>query len=212
MNPTQRKFFRILILFAHPALHKSQVNRHLIAAAETVEGVTVRDLYEIYPDYLIDVKAEQELLVAHDIIILHHPFYWYSAPSLVKEWLDLVLEHGWAYGDGANALQGKYLMQTVTCGGSAEIYCSSGRNLHSVREFLLPFEQSARLCGLTYLAPFVVHGTGNLKEAAAVLPHAHSYVAVLAALRDGRIDLARAATLSCLNANLDTLIETPLLP
>jgi len=76
---------RILILFAHPALHKSLVNRHLIAAVEKVAGVTIRHLYELYPDYLIDMKVEQELLDAHDIIILQHPFYWYSAPSLVKE-------------------------------------------------------------------------------------------------------------------------------
>ena len=203
---------RILILFAHPALHKSLVNRHLIAAAEEVAGVTVRHLYELYPDYLIDVKVEQELLEAHDIIILHHPFYWYGAPSLVKEWLDLVLEHGWAYGESGTALQGKHLLQAVTCGGSAEVYCSSGRNLHSVRDFLLPFEQSARLCGMTYLAPFIVHGTGNLKSASEVAPHVRDYVAVLEALRDGRIDLDKAATLSWLNENPESLIETKALP
>jgi glutathione-regulated potassium-efflux system ancillary protein KefG len=203
---------RILILFAHPALHKSVVNRHLIAAAERVAGVTVRHLYELYPDYLIDVKAEQELLEAHDVIILHHPFYWYSAPSLVKEWLDLVLEHGWAYGEGGTALRGKHLLQAITCGGSAEVYCSSGRNLHTVREFLLPFEQSARLCGMTYLAPFIVHGTGSLKSAAEVAPHARDYVAVLEALRNGRIDLGNAATLCWLNENLGVLIETNSLP
>jgi glutathione-regulated potassium-efflux system ancillary protein KefG len=205
-------FSRLLIQFFHPALHKSQVNRHLITAAEKVDGVTVRHLYELYPDYLIDVRAEQELLMAHDIIVLHHPFYWYSAPSLVKEWLDLVLEHGWAYGEGGNALQGKHLMQAVTCGGSAEVYCSSGSNHHSVRDFLLPFEQSARLCGMTYLAPFIVHGTGNLKSAAEVAPHAHGYAAVLAALRDGRVDLERAATLPWLNADLGTLITPPSQP
>lgn len=200
---------RILILFSHPALHKSQVNRHLIAAAEEVAGVTVRHLYEIYPDYLIDVRAEQELLVAHDLIILHHPFYWYGAPSLVKEWMDLVLEHGWAYGEGGTALRGKYMMQAVTCGGSVEIYSSTGRNLNTVREFLLPFEQSARLCGMTYLAPFVVHGTGHLNSAADVEPHARDYAELLAALRDGRIDLAKAATLPWINENPGAIITQP---
>ena len=203
---------RILILFAHPALHKSLVNRHLIAVADKVAGVTVRHLYELYPDYLIDVKVEQDLLEAHDIIILHHPFYWYAAPSLVKEWLDLVLEHGWAYGQGGTALKGKYLLQAVTCGGSVEVYCSSGRNLHTVRDFLLPFEQSARLCGMTYLAPFIVHGTGNLKSAAEVAPHASDYAALLEALRDGRIDLTKAATLAWLNENPALLIKTDALP
>lgn len=190
---------RILILFAHPAPHKSVVNRHLIAAAEGVDGVTVRHLYEIYPDFLIDVKAEQQLLAAHDLLILQHPFYWYSAPSLIKEWMDLVLEYGWAYGEGGKALHGKLLMQAVTCGGGVEVYCSTGRNLRSVREYLLPFEQSARLCGMTYLAPFVVHGAGAMKTAADVAPHAGDYAVLLRELRDGGVDLEKAAALSWIN-------------
>ena len=37
---------RVLILFAHPALEKSRVNRRLIAAAQDLENVTINDLYE----------------------------------------------------------------------------------------------------------------------------------------------------------------------
>lgn len=94
---------RILILFAHPALENSRVNRYLIQAVEGLDSVTVHDLYEMYPDFHIDVKVEQDLLLAHDIIIFHHPFYWYSTPAIMKEWLDLVLEHGFAYGDFRSA-------------------------------------------------------------------------------------------------------------
>jgi glutathione-regulated potassium-efflux system ancillary protein KefG len=191
---------RILVLFAHPAPHKSVVNKRLVAAAESADGVTVRHLYELYPDFLIDVQDEQALLSSHDIIILQHPFYWYSAPSIVKEWLDLVLEHGWAYGKGGTALQGKILMQAVTCGGGLEVYCSGGRNRRTVREFLIPFEQSALLCGMTYLAPFVVHGTGDLKSAADVDGFASTYVSLLEALRDGRVDLQKAAEASWINS------------
>lgn len=196
---------RVLLLFAHPAPHKSQVNRHLAAAAERIEGVTVRHLYEIYPDFLIDVRAEQELLESHDVMVLQHPLYWYSAPSLIKEWLDLVLEYGWAYGDGGTALHGKLMLQAVTCGGGVDVYCDTGRNRHPVRDFLLPFEQSARLCGMTYLAPFVVHGTGDIKSAADVSPHAADYEAVLTALRDDTLDTAAAADLPWLNPGIRTL-------
>lgn len=190
---------RVLILFAHPAPHKSLVNRRLVAAAETIDGITVRHLYELYPDFLIDVQAEQALLESHDIIILQHPFYWYSAPSIVKEWLDLVLEHGWAYGNGATALNGKILMQSVTCGGGLEVYCCTGKNRRTVREFLIPFEQSALLCGMTYLAPFVVHGTGDLKTAADVEVFSAAYVSLIEALRDGRVDPQKAAASSWIN-------------
>ena len=63
-----------------------------------LRGVTFHDLYELYPDFDVQVEQEQELLISHDMIILQHPFYWYSCPPLLKQWIDLVLEHGWAYG------------------------------------------------------------------------------------------------------------------
>ena len=130
---------KVLLLHAHPAPHKSHANRLLLDAARRVEGVTVRQLYELYPDFLIDVPAEQQLLSEHDVVVFQHPFYWYSAPSLMKEWLDLVLQHGWAYGEGGTrASRGKPLLQAVTCGGSLEVYCSAGRHGHTVRDFLLP--------------------------------------------------------------------------
>lgn len=39
---------RVLILFAHPALQKSSVNRRLITAVRNLENVTINDLYEEY--------------------------------------------------------------------------------------------------------------------------------------------------------------------
>ena len=89
---------KVLILFAHPALEKSRVNKRLILAAGNIDNITLNDLYEEYPDFDIDIKREQQLLIEHDLIILQHPFYWYSTPALLKQWEDLVLEHGWAYG------------------------------------------------------------------------------------------------------------------
>ena len=193
---------RILILFAHPAPHKSRVNQRLLDAAKSVEGVTVRQLYEIYPDFLIDVREEQRLLERHDVIVIQHPLYWYSAPSLVKEWMDLVLEHGWAYGTGGTALHGRIFAQAVTCGGGMDVYCSAGKNHHTVREFLLPFEQSARLCGMDWIAPFVVFGTSDLKKPEDIEPFARDYRVWLEALRDGSLDLDSAR-------NSDCACETP---
>lgn len=189
---------RVLLLFAHPAIHKSRANRALFAAAQSVEGLTVRNLYEIYPDFLIEVPAEQRLLEAHDVVVLQHPFYWYSAPSLVKEWLDLVFQPGWAYGEGGTALRGKVMLQAVTTGGSAEVYCEAGRHGHTVRDFLLPYEQSARLCGMRYLAPFVVHGVGHLDDQT-LAARGRDYAQVLSALRERTLDLEAAAAARCLN-------------
>ena len=119
---------KILILFAHPAIYKSRVNKRLIEPIKNIDGVTFQDLYETYPDFYIDVEKEQELLKNHEIIIFHHPFYWYSSPAIIKEWMDLVLQFGFAYGPNGTALTGKKLMNVITTGGSKEAYTPEGYN------------------------------------------------------------------------------------
>jgi glutathione-regulated potassium-efflux system ancillary protein KefG len=176
---------RVLILFAHPAFHNSVAQKALIAAASTVSGVTVRDLYETYPDSVIDAGAEQELLLANDIIILQHPFYWYSSPAILKEWQDIVLEYGFAYGDGGTALSGKWMTNVLSTGGPVESYTRSGYNRFSIREFLAPFEQTATLCGMHYLAPFVVPGMAARGASARARIASVRYAEYLAALGRG---------------------------
>ena len=153
---------KILVLFAHPALEKSRVNKRLINEIKSIESVTFHDLYEEYPDFYIDIKREQKLLTENDIIIFHHPLYWYSTPALLKQWEDLVLEHNWAYGSKGNALVGKKLIQVITTGGSSQAYKKNSFNRFTVREFLIPIEQSAVLCGMTYLPPYLIQGTHKL--------------------------------------------------
>ncbi len=155
---------KILIIYAHPIEHKSRINSRLIESAKGMDNVTISNLYEKYPDFFIDVKQEQQLLLEHDIIIWHHPFYWYSAPALLKEWFDLVLEHGFAYGREGIKLKGKWAINCITTGGRETTYQTDGLNRYTVRQFLLPFEQSARLCKMSYLAPFVVFGSHLLDE------------------------------------------------
>ncbi len=196
---------RILILFAHPAVQKSRINRRLAEAARAVDGVTWHDLYEAYPDFDIDVPREQAQLVGHDIVVLQHPFYWYSCPALMKEWLDLVLEHGFAYGNEGHRLHGKTLVSALTTGGPERAYAHEGRNHFTVRELLAPFEQTALLCGMHWLPPFVVHDTVHLTRAADLDRYAAEYARVLAGLRDGRITIANAAALPRLNHDLAAL-------
>lgn len=155
---------RILILFAHPKFEKSRTNKALVQGVKDLPGVTFHDLYESYPDFYIDIAHEQALLAQHEVIIWHHPLYWYSCPPLLKQWIDVVLEFGWAYGPEAKGLQGKTCLQVITAGGSEKVYCAEGKNLYSINEFLRPFEQTARLCGMEYLAPFAVMGTHKLSE------------------------------------------------
>lgn len=154
----------VLILFAHPKFEQSRTNKALVQGIKAKKGVTFHDLYECYPDFHIDVPFEKKLLVQHDVIVWHHPFYWYSCPPLMKQWIDMVLEFGWAYGPKGNALESKKCLQVITVGGSREVYCIEGNSIYSVNVYLRPFEQTARLCRMEYLPPYAIMGTHKLSE------------------------------------------------
>lgn len=177
---------KILLHFAHPAIHKSRINFELYKGVNDIKGITISNLYEKYPDFHIDVKMEQELLLDHDIIIWQHPFYWYSSPAIIKEWIDLVLEHGFAYGRKGKALMGKTAFNVVTAGGRREAYSEGGYNKYTINQFMIPFRQTALLCNMTYLPPFVVHGTHLLSDKE-IDGYVSDYRKILISLRDGII-------------------------
>jgi glutathione-regulated potassium-efflux system ancillary protein KefG len=202
-NPDQKK---ILILFAHPALEKSRVNKHLTEAIQGIEGVYFHDLYQVYPDLHIDIEREQELLLEHDIIIFHHPLFWYSTPAILKQWQDLVLEHGWAYGSQGNALQGKIFMNVITTGGKEIAYHTEGRNHFTVRQLLAPIEQTANLCKMIFLAPFLVHGTHSITPEE-ISRYQEDYSELLLAFRENRIDIDMARRIDRINDPSEKVIH-----
>lgn len=193
---------RVLIQLAHPVLERSRVNRRLLAAVRDLEGVTLNDLYEQYPAFEIDVRREQALLLEHDVVLFQHPFYWYSTPAILKEWQDLVLEHGWAYGKGGTKLAGKLTANVITTGGPSTAYQRDGRNRFTMRELLAPWDQTAYLCGMRFLAPLVVHGSFRLGSDEDVAPHAERYRRAVQALRDDSLDVARASAVAYLDEAL----------
>lgn len=189
---------RILILFAHPVLEKSRVHRRLLEHVPAHPDITWNDLYENYPDYDIDVAREQELLLAHDLIVMQHPFYWYSTPPLLKQWQDLVLEHGWAYGSTGRALRGKFMLNVISTGGPQMSYGPEGFHGYTVRELLAPVAQTARLCGMTYVPPWVVFGSHRL-EPPEIEGEALRYGALLQALQSDTVDVRGAVAYPTLN-------------
>jgi glutathione-regulated potassium-efflux system ancillary protein KefG len=198
---------RVLVLFAHPVLERSRVNRRLIGAIRDVEHVTIHDLYERYPTMSIDVEHEQALLLAHDVIVFQHPFYWYSVPAILKEWQDLVLEHGWAYGAGGTKLRDKITLNAISTGGPELAYRKGGYNRFTVRELLAPWEQTAHLCGMRFLAPFTVHAALRIASDDDVAARREDYRRLLVALRDDRLDLDRAAAAENLADDLDAVMS-----
>jgi glutathione-regulated potassium-efflux system ancillary protein KefF len=149
---------RTLVLAAHPNWRDSRVNRRLIEAAREAPGVEVRDLYSLYPDFDIDVPAEQEAAEQAQLIVLMHPIQWYSMPPLQKLWFDDVLSYGWAYGHEGTALQGKDMWLVATTGGPESSYHPQSYNRYFFDAFMPPYEQTAALCGMRFLPPLMLHG------------------------------------------------------
>lgn len=148
----------VLVLAAHPQLELSRANRQLIDAARALgPRVVVRDLYALYPDYLIDVAAEQAQLAQATLVVWQHPVHWYGMPPLMKLWLDEVLVFGWAYGPGGTALRGKDVWLAATTGDAQDSYRPDSYNRYFFDAFLPPYEQTAALCGMRFLPPLLLH-------------------------------------------------------
>ena len=197
---------KVLINFAHPARSRSKINNALRGAVEDLEGVTINDLYAAYPEFLIDVKREQILCETHDVIVFQHPFYWYSTPAIMKEWLDLVLEHGWAYGSHGNALKGKLFLQAITAGGDDSTYQKDGYNEFTIQELTSPYRATAKLCKMEWLPPFAVLGIHQGLPDELVAAHAEDYRRTITALRDDRFEIEKVRQGRYLNSSLNTTI------
>ena len=167
----------VLVLAAHPHLEHSHVNRVLTQAAAALKprDVEVRDLYALYPDYLIDIEAEQAALARARLVVWQHPIHWYSMPALMKLWVDDVLSFGWAYGPGGEALKGKDLWLVASTGGPQDSYRPDSYNRYFFDAFLPPYEQTAVLAGMRFLPPLLLHGAHRVDDAQ-LAAHADTYL------------------------------------
>ncbi|HEU5075369.1 MAG TPA: glutathione-regulated potassium-efflux system oxidoreductase KefF [Polyangiaceae bacterium] len=153
-----------VLVYAHPYPNRSRANRVLLAAVESLAGLRVRSLYDLYPDFGIDVRAEQAELTHADLVIWQHPMYWYSVPGLLKHWFDKVLARGWAYGEGGTALAGKRCLWVTTTGGDTRAFSPPGIHAYPFSAFVPHVEQTARFCGMRWLEPLVVHGAHRVDD------------------------------------------------
>jgi glutathione-regulated potassium-efflux system ancillary protein KefF len=173
----------ICLLYAHPYPDRSRANRRLLAEVSDLPGLDLRPLYDLYPDFAIDVDAEQEALSRARLIVLQHPFYWYGVPGLLKHWFDKVLAMGWAYGSG-KALAGKTCLWVTTTGASERGYTPEGEHGHPFVQFVAPIEQTARFCGMHWAPPLVMFGAQRADEVA-LSAHARRYRERLLTLHAG---------------------------
>lgn len=191
---------RLLVYYAHPGQKYSRVNKEMAEVARRHPGLTFCDLYEEYPRYNINIDAEQEKLINHDVIVFQHPLFWYSTPSLIKEWIDLVLEHGFAFGSGGDKLTGKIMMNAISAAGPEEAYTAKGYQHYPLRTFLTPLEQTARLCHMNYCAPYVLYSALNVDEDTEIPRHVAGYKSMLDAICADSFNFDRAIEADTLNS------------
>lgn len=165
---------KTLVNIFHPDLSASKVNRAWAERLEREPNITVRKLYEIYPDGKIDVAAEQAQVEAHDGLVLQFPVYWFNCPPLLKQWLDDVLTYGWAYGSTGKALSGRKTGIAVSLGAPAADYPAQGAVGHTVAEALRAFELSMRYCNADWQPPFAFH---TIDSNAGYTPEAEAAIA-----------------------------------
>lgn len=153
----------IVVIHAHPYPHRSRACAALLGAIAGLESVEVRSIYDLYPDFDIDVAAEQAALERAKLVVWLHPLYWYTVPGMMKHWFDVVLLGGWAHGPGGNALEGKECLW-VTTTGDLQKYAEEAPHAHPFEAFVPVVEQTARYCGMTWLEPFVLHDSHEIDD------------------------------------------------
>lgn len=193
---------KLLVYYAHPGQQFSHVNAAMWNASAEVEGITRVDLYAENPRFDINPDKEQERLLEHDIVLFQFPFFWYSTPSIIKEWQDLVLEHGFAYGHDGDKLAGKRMMLAITAAGPEDAYTPKGYQNHELRTFLTPLEQTANLCQMKFLPPYVLYGSLKEVREGDISPHVEAYKQLLIGLRDDKFDPGNVAVLTHANIKM----------
>lgn len=167
---------KTIIILAHPNIEKSSVNKKWIEAIEKSNPeVKIHDIYKTYPDWKIDVEAEQKLLSQYDRIVFQYPIYWFGMPPLLKKWFDDVLTYGWAYG-GSYAFENKEFGVAVSTGGSKEAYTEGGPNSSTIETYLSPIEGGAKYLHANYISHHVFHGALHAGAAERLEENAKEYV------------------------------------
>lgn len=125
---------------------------YLVYALEQRLGVKSQSL-------AADIQQELDKLLWADLLILNFPIYWFSAPAILKGWIDRVLVSGICYGGkrfyDQGGLAGKRALVTVTLGGREHMF-GEGAIHGPLEDMLRPILRGTlAYVGLEVLPPFV---------------------------------------------------------
>jgi putative NADPH-quinone reductase len=151
-----------LIILAHPNFIDSVANKTIIDELQNSElELEIRDIHNLYPEFKIDCKAEQDALLRHQTIVFQYPIYWYNMPAILKQWFDLVFSYQFAYGSKGDKLKGRNFVPSFTVGAPEDEYTTLGNHHFRVHEFCKNLEQTAYYAQMNYVDPIYFHGTSQ---------------------------------------------------
>ena len=145
---------KTLLLFSHTFFKDSKVNKALLESAKTLSNVTIHNLNLTYPSGEINIKSEITLLEQHQKIIFQFPLFWFSTPSLMKEWQDRILSHI-LHSKNPKLLQGKQFSIITTAGGDEKSY--DGHHGYSLETLLSPIYHSFAYLGCEILPTYCIY-------------------------------------------------------
>ncbi len=141
----------VLIISGHTDLSSSIANKTILdTLSKRLPKAEIVKLDELYPDFKIDVEAEQQKLLRADLIVLQFPIFWYSAPSILERWMEETFRHGFSHGSTGNKLKDKKLILSFTTGAPEEMYSHDGAMGYTLDEFLACFRATCRLTQMEY--------------------------------------------------------------
>ena len=150
----------VLVISGHTDLASSVANKTILdTVAKLLPQAEIVKLDELYPDFKIDVKKEQDRLLKADIIVLQFPMFWFSAPSLLERWMEETFLHGFSHGSKGDKLKGKHLVLSFTSGAPAETYTPAVMG-HNIDDLLLSFKDTCAFTGMIYDGYVYTGGVG----------------------------------------------------
>lgn len=154
---------KTLLILAHPNFKDSKINKTLIESIKSDSHITIHNICEKYPDLKIDAEKEIKLLAEHDRIVFEFPLFWFSSPSFLKEWEDVVFS-AVLYGSNPKLLEGKKLQIITTTGSPEEKYRANGRNQKNLEELLSSLSLSGAYLKMEVKPVFAVYNAMAITE------------------------------------------------
>lgn len=142
---------KVLVISGHTDLATSVANKTILdTIGQYLPETEIVKLDTLYPDFKIDVDAEQQRLLKADIIVLQFPIFWYSAPSILERWIEETFRHGFSHGSTGNKLKGKKMILSFTTGAPQEMYSHKGAMGYTIEEFLPCYKATCNLCQMEF--------------------------------------------------------------